>query len=132
MQQTSYQRLLAERRDFLKAAGLPEEVQKDLTTQAIIDYLSALLRAAAAQMNAANGGALDPEPAVAPAAKSLVGEAVAKALLTGNRFTNPNLAEAYDFGGGVEKSAAGSNDSFAITERIRKRREQDGLPGGPR
>ena len=82
-------------------------------------------------MRAGGAGALDPEPAVAPATKSVVGQAVAKALLTGNRFTNPNLAEAYDFGGGVEKGAAGSNDSFAITERIRKRRERDGIVGGP-
>jgi hypothetical protein len=132
MQQTSYQRLLAERREILKAAGLPEEVQKDLTTQAIIDYLSALLRAAAAQLNEGGAGGLDPEPAVAPATKS-VGAAVAKALLTGNRFTNPNLIEASDFGATVAKGKeAESTDSFALTDRIRKRREQDGMPGGPR
>ena len=35
MQQTSYQRLLAERRDFLKAAGLPEEVQSQLSAEAV-------------------------------------------------------------------------------------------------
>jgi hypothetical protein len=87
---------------------------------------------AAAQMRAGGAGALDPEPATAPATKSVVGQAVAKALLTGNRFTNPNLIEASDFGATVAKGkSAESNDSFAMTERIRKRRERDGIVGGP-
>jgi hypothetical protein len=127
MQQTSYQRLLTEKRAMLKAAGLPEEVQSQLSTEAIIEYLTALLRLAAAQMREGGAGNLDPAPATAPATKSIVGDAIAKALLTGNRFTNPNLLadDSLQKGAGEPEGL----DGYSMTERIRKRREADGIPG---
>ena len=122
---TSYQRLLMEKRLMLKAAGLPEEVQSQLSSEAIIQYLSALLRAAAAQLRAGGAGNQNPEPAVAPAAKSLVGEAIAKVLLSTDHGTNLLADDS------LQKSAGEPEglDSFSMTDRIRKRREQDGIPG---
>jgi hypothetical protein len=125
MATTSYQRLLSEKRAMLKAAGLPEEVQSQLSSEAIIEYLSALLRMAAAQMRAGGAGKIDPAPATAPATKSLVGDAIAKALLGTDHGTNLLADDS------LQKSAGEPEglDSFSMTDRIRKRREQDGIPG---
>ena len=100
MQDTSYQRLLAERQEILKAAGIAPADQSGLTKDQILAYLKQLLVLAAAQIKSGGGGNMDPEEAIEPAGADSVSKAISKALV--KRATFNHLASEHGergFGG---------------------------------